>query len=290
MAEVAQEDQDPFSCPICLDPIKDPVTIPCGHNYCMACIRDYWNEREHTETYSCPECRENFRPRPVLNKNTMFAEVVERFKKAKLQDASPASCGPRKCSMCAGQKVQAVKFCPQCEESSCEAHTARHNSMSLREKHTVIVVGGEPPKNICVLHNMPLEIYCQTDQQLICSLCFVEHHRGHDAVSVGPKNTERQVDINSPQNNGGRRPRNRHRSHEHGRRRHKQSRHGRGHGSGHRKSLHSKCGHEAGHHESHGCTLGRHGHAEGGGHTLGRNRSGTHGGRHRSRRHERSRH
>uniref|UniRef100_A0A4W6DX95 RING-type domain-containing protein n=1 Tax=Lates calcarifer TaxID=8187 RepID=A0A4W6DX95_LATCA len=45
-------DWEKFSCLICLDLLKDPVSIPCGH------------------IHSCPQCRQMFSPRPVLVKNT----------------------------------------------------------------------------------------------------------------------------------------------------------------------------------------------------------------------------
>lgn len=87
MAEECFEDLDPFNCPICLDALQDPVTIPCGHNYSMSGVKDYWDKSGSKDTgYSCPQCRKTFSLWPVLNKNTMFAEVVEWFKNTGLQD------------------------------------------------------------------------------------------------------------------------------------------------------------------------------------------------------------
>uniref|UniRef100_A0A3P9DR82 RING-type domain-containing protein n=1 Tax=Maylandia zebra TaxID=106582 RepID=A0A3P9DR82_9CICH len=30
-------------CPVCLSVFTKPVSIPCGHNFCMNCITDYWS-------------------------------------------------------------------------------------------------------------------------------------------------------------------------------------------------------------------------------------------------------
>uniref|UniRef100_H2TPA6 RING-type domain-containing protein n=1 Tax=Takifugu rubripes TaxID=31033 RepID=H2TPA6_TAKRU len=66
-----------FNCPVCLDLPNDPVTIPCGHSYCMACIKDFWSNDEPKGIYSCPQCRQVFCPMPPLSKNTMLADAVE---------------------------------------------------------------------------------------------------------------------------------------------------------------------------------------------------------------------
>ncbi|XDV27860.1 hypothetical protein PO909_031324, partial [Leuciscus waleckii] len=187
--------QDQFSCSICLDLLKNPVTIPCGHSYCMICITGCWDQDDQKGVYSCPQCRQSFTTRPVLGKNTMLAEVVEKLKKTKLQ-ARPAQCytesGDVGCDVCTGDKNKAIKSCLVCLESYCQTHFERHEEFHSRKRHKMTDAIERLQEMICPLHDRLLEMFCRTDQICVCMLCMANEHKTHDTVSPVEERTEKQ--------------------------------------------------------------------------------------------------
>ncbi|XP_053087704.1 E3 ubiquitin/ISG15 ligase TRIM25 [Pangasianodon hypophthalmus] len=196
-------DQDQFSCPVCLDLLKDPVTIPCGHRFCKVCINGCWDQEDQKGVYSCPQCRHTFTPRPVLHRNNMLSEVVEKLKKTELQAASPAHCytgsGDVECDSCTGRKRKAIKSCLMCLASFCETHLGPHYQSPAFKKHTLIEASEKLQEKICAQHNKLIEIYCLTDQTCICYLCTMDNHKGHDTITATAERAEKQSELKQEQ-------------------------------------------------------------------------------------------
>ncbi|CAJ1072787.1 E3 ubiquitin/ISG15 ligase TRIM25-like [Xyrichtys novacula] len=187
-------EQDQFCCSVCLEILRDPVTIPCGHSYCLACIEDYWNRAKQKGQYSCPQCRQVFNPKPLLSRNTVLGEVLEKLQQSGLADTAQHLSKPEEvtCSVCTVRKTKAVKSCLVCLESYCAPHLKVHDERFHGKAHMLISASDQLKEKLCPQHDKPLRLYCRTDQQCVCSQCVKGRHKGHDAVTVADERAVQQ--------------------------------------------------------------------------------------------------
>ncbi|XP_037622456.1 LOW QUALITY PROTEIN: E3 ubiquitin-protein ligase TRIM21-like [Sebastes umbrosus] len=180
--------EDQFLCSICLDVFTDPVSTPCGHNFCKTCITKHWDVNVLCQ---CPNCKEVFNTRPELQVNTFISEMAAQFRQSAQQKASSSSSeqqaakpGEVPCDVCTGTKLKALKSCLMCLESYCETHLEPHLTRSALKRHQLI----DPVENLegrmCTKHDKLLELFCKTDQMCVCMLCTISDHKTHDVVPL----------------------------------------------------------------------------------------------------------
>ncbi|KAJ8003960.1 hypothetical protein DPEC_G00153830 [Dallia pectoralis] len=215
--------EEQFNCPVCLDLPRDPVTIPCGHSYCMDCIKDYWSKEDPRRpgTYNCPQCRRSFSPKPSLSRNTMLADAVQQLRKGALtpsaresirsahranttgrakggsRGGAPLSATEVPCDTChgAGAERAAAKSCLVCMASYCEDHLKPHQTKAELKKHELIAPTGQLAKKICAQHKYLQEFYCRQCQMFVCWLCTSNMHKGHETTSTKAERMEKQKEL-----------------------------------------------------------------------------------------------
>ncbi|KAF4086343.1 hypothetical protein AMELA_G00105340 [Ameiurus melas] len=192
-----------FTCPVCRNLLEDPVTIPCGRSFCKVCINGCWDQEDVKGVYSCPQCRETFTSRSVLRRNNNVAKTVTLLKVAAPQAVSPAHCyagpGDVECDSCIGRKRKALNTCMECRASYCEDHLKPHYHAPAFKKHKLVEPCAELQEKICSQHDKLIEIYCRTDQSLICYLCMMDEHKGHDTVQAEAERVKKQNEVKEEQ-------------------------------------------------------------------------------------------
>ncbi|CDQ84676.1 unnamed protein product [Oncorhynchus mykiss] len=143
MASLMSEEQ--FLCCICLDIFTNPVSIPCGHNFCLTCIKSYWDTREHFE---CPLCKESFRRRPELRINHVFKDITEHFQR------------------------------------SLKNHLGPHQREPALQRHRLTDPATFATRGLCRKHERPLELFCRMDQTPVCVRCIDTDHKGHNTIPM----------------------------------------------------------------------------------------------------------
>uniref|UniRef100_G3Q4V3 Uncharacterized protein n=1 Tax=Gasterosteus aculeatus TaxID=69293 RepID=G3Q4V3_GASAC len=171
MAFALSEEQ--FRCVICLDIFHNPVSTPCGHNFCRGCIKRYWDTRHKSE---CPLCKEVFKIRPELRINVGLKDITEQFKNSKTDEVP--------CDICQEKSVMAVKSCFVCQLSYCEIHLTPHLRDPVLTMHSLADPGTFVTSHLCKSHKKVLDRFCKRDQTPICVECREFDHKHHETISI----------------------------------------------------------------------------------------------------------
>lgn len=170
-----------LNCSICLEVLTQPVSTPCGHNFCNDCIQHYWQE---SNICWCPYCKEEFTLRPELHVNTVLNNIVEQFKafvQSQGLNSGPPEEGAIPCTICPNNK--AVKSCLTCLASFCQWHLEPHQRVAGLRFHAL----RDPlslEERLCKTHDRVREMYCRTDGEFVCIECFPANHEGHKVVPL----------------------------------------------------------------------------------------------------------
>ncbi|XP_053530942.1 E3 ubiquitin-protein ligase TRIM39 isoform X2 [Ictalurus punctatus] len=179
--------EEQLQCAICLDVFTDPVSTPCGHNFCMSCLRECWNNSSYCQ---CPVCKQDFDKRPELRVNTFISGLAVQFRKlVQVKSSSRAEqlgfAGTKVlCDCCTGEKLEALKSCLDCGVSYCNTHLMPHTSATKLKKHKLIDAVEKLKDYICQKHERPLELFCRDDQMCVCQFCTEGDHKTHSTVPI----------------------------------------------------------------------------------------------------------
>lgn len=110
-------------CPICYDPFREAVTLPCGHNFCKGCVSRSWENRRH----ACPVCKENSSLED-LRVNHTLNNLVEMILKEEGQRKS------RGAALCPIHREDPKFFCLEDKELACFAcqNSKQHEGHKMR--------------------------------------------------------------------------------------------------------------------------------------------------------------
>ena len=180
-----------LTCAVCHDMYKKPKYLSCHHSYCEECIEKLSMESQ----IICPECRETSTTPPGGVKdlpNSFFINNLmdEVTLKRMVEGEEKATCD--KCT----EAAVAITLCPECVVFLCDYCNEHHKRSKEYGNHSVIPLNDLQSKMkevklqpkakqmLCQDHDLDLNFFCETCDQLVCHYCTTNEHSGHVYNSV----------------------------------------------------------------------------------------------------------
>ena len=183
--------QKEAECPLCLETVNNPETLPCLHSFCLECLDKHagFARRQLQATIKCPVCQTSFQ----IPEGDSFKNLPSSYHLNRLVDVLALNLGGTqapKCGSC-DENNTASSYCFVCQNFLCTACFEAHQRLKATRGHRNVVVEKLQAQDVeDLIHrpvmcsqqsheNQPLEFYCEECKVPICHKCSVVSHNRH---------------------------------------------------------------------------------------------------------------
>lgn len=192
-------------CPLCLETLNNPKTLPCLHSFCLLCLNNLarFARRSKKATIKCPVCLSSF---PIPEEGS-FDRFPTSFHLNRLVDILALGEDSPQAQTCSCEENVANCYCFDCNEFFCDNCAKVHNQMRISRGHRNVFIQDLKTQDVNELIQRPvmcaekyheketLDYYCQKCKLGICHKCVILNHKQHAVVDIQQAAEEQSIHI-----------------------------------------------------------------------------------------------
>ena len=194
-------------CPLCIETVKNPKTLPCLHSFCLECLDRHANfeRRRLKATIKCPVCQTSFQ----IPETDTFENLPSSFHLNRLVDVlalEDGSVQSQRCNSC-DENNTATCYCFVCQDFLCAFCFQAHQRLKASRSHRNVLIDKLQAQDVQELihrpvmcsqqyhEDQPLEFYCEDCKVLICHKCTVVSHDRHSKTDTQKAAQEQKMQM-----------------------------------------------------------------------------------------------
>ena len=192
--QVVERLSDQLSCSVCQNEYRTPRVLPCLHVFCEACLKRLVETQTDKLSVPCPKCRKST-PLPRGGVSSLpAASYIQHLFEVRETLEKVCNSNKKRCDKC--EEGDVTGFCRDCGQFICQLCWDMHQKWREMQSHEISslyevqqkpskIVTRKKESMLCPRHpTNPIDIYCETCEELICRDCTVKTHCDHNYNQV----------------------------------------------------------------------------------------------------------